>query len=125
MLLLVVLLLALAAWLVVERANELFVLSVRGGRTILLRGHVPPRLQQEMSDVMRRARVQRSTIRVVRCDSHARVVASGVDDGTAQRLRNVLGTHPIAALRAKHRLPRPNLGQILGIGWLAWWLLDE
>ena len=111
-------------WLL-SRAGELFVISVRGGRALVVRGRVPPAVLSGIADVVARARVERATIRAVAGEHHARLVTSGVDESTAQRLRNVFGQHPLQKLRGPTvKVPR-NLGQILGIAWLAWWLTDR
>jgi len=75
--------------------------------------------------VVRRERVDRATIRAMKGDGHARLVASGVSEGTAQRLRNVFGTHPIQKLRAASTPKVRNVGQVLGVAWLAWMLLGR
>jgi len=118
--------LALVAFFVVGRLNEIFCVSVRGGRVLLVRGSAPAALLQAFGDVARISHISRATIRGVRAANHARLVVSGVDEGTAQRLRNVFGTHHWSSLRSQ--LPRPssrNLGQLLGIAWLAWLLVGR
>jgi hypothetical protein len=80
------------------RSRELFVLSVRGGQTRLVRGRVPPALLEALSDVMRRSAVQNATLRAVRGDGRAQLQASGLDEYALQRARNVLGTFPLAKL---------------------------
>lgn len=110
-------------WLVLRRSNELFCISVRAGRLLVVRGAVPGPLLHDIADVVRRDRVENASIRGVRADGHARIVASGVADTTAQRLRNVFGSHPIQKLRAAPTPRARNLGQVLGISWLAWLLL--
>jgi hypothetical protein len=114
--------LALAVGLLfLSRANEIFAVSVRNGRALVLRGRVPPGVFRDIADVVSRARVDRATIRAVAGGQHARLVVSGTDDGVAQRLRNVFGIHPVQKLRAAPALVAPrNLGQWLGVAWLAW-----
>lgn len=109
-------------YIVFTRVNEIFCLSVRNGRVLLVRGTCPNALSHDLEDVMRRANVQRATIRAVKAEGHARLVTSGVDDGVAQRCRNAFGTHPIHQLRSETSDRRRNLGQILGFAWLAWLL---
>ena len=105
---------------VLARLNELFCVSVRGGRALLVRGRVPPRLWTELVHVARRDRIQRGTIRAVKDGGRVRLLFDGVSDSTAQRLRNALGNAGLASMRvAEKRAPR-NLGQILGVAWLAW-----
>ncbi|MBL4685947.1 MAG: DUF3634 family protein [Nannocystaceae bacterium] len=115
--------LGLAGYLVVTRLNEIFCLSVRNTQVLLVRGHIPTPLLLDLQDIMRRAQVEQATIRAVKGSGHARIVVSGTDDGTAQRCRNAFGNHPIQQLRARS-VPAGarNLGQTLGIAWLAWLL---
>ncbi|MGE0786644.1 MAG: DUF3634 family protein [Sandaracinaceae bacterium] len=107
------------------RANEIFCVSVRDGRVLVVRGAVPPPLLNGMADIVRRDRVVRGTIRAVKSEGHARLVTRGLGEGTTQRLRNAFGTHPIHKLRAASAPKVKNLGQMLGIAWLAWALLGS
>jgi hypothetical protein len=118
-LIVVLIALAVAAYFL-WRGGEIFCLSVRNGRMLLVRGRIPPSLLHDIEDVVRRCNIRRATIRGVAEQHHARIVASGVDEGTAQRLRNVFGTHPIQKLRGAKLPSTRNLGQLLGIAWLAW-----
>jgi hypothetical protein len=103
-----------------SRMNEIFCISIRGGRTLVVRGAVPPSLLHGIADVVSRERVVRGSVRAVKGATHARLVTSGIDDGTTQRLRNVFGTHSVQKLRSAG-VPGPkNVGQWLGIAWLAW-----
>ena len=108
-----------------SRGAELFCLSVRDGRVLLVRGRVPPALLGELRDVVARPPVRSATLRAVREERGARLIVSGdIDDGRAQRLRNVFGLYPIAKLRTAPRSSDRTFGQVLGIAWLAW-LLDR
>ncbi len=105
------------------RANELFRLSVRDGRVLVVRGRIPVILLSDIRDVVSKPPVSNATLRAVKESNTARLVVTGaVDAGRAQRLRNVFGLYPIASLRAAPPLAQPTLGQILGIAWLAWLL---
>ena len=109
----------------VMRGRELFLLSVRDGRTLVVRGRVPPGLLSDVRGIVERPRVRSATIRAVKTENHARLVVSGdVDDARVQRLRNVFGLRPMAQLRSAPVVNKPTLGQMLGIAWLAW-LLDR
>ncbi|MBZ0118664.1 MAG: DUF3634 family protein [Sandaracinaceae bacterium] len=114
---------AIAVLLVIARSNELFVLSVRKGRVLLVRGRIPPALMNTIIDVVRRAGIERGTITASRSQGHARLTTRGIDAGTEQRLRNAFGIHPISSLSAAKPPSSRNLGQLLGWGWLAWMLL--
>ena len=109
-------------FLVVRRINELFLLSVRNGRVIVVRGRVPPGFLRDVRMIMRG--VPRATIRGVKSEGHARITGSGLDERVLQRLRNAFGTYPASRLRGAPPITRPTLGQVLGIAWLAW-LLDS
>lgn len=107
---------------VVARQNALFVLSVRNGRVLVVRGRVPAGFLADVEGVVRG--VRSATIRAEKDQGHARLTATGVDERVLQRLRNAFGLYPIARLRAVPPIARPTLGQVLGIAWLAW-LLDS
>lgn len=117
---LIVLVLVGLFFMMISRGNELFVLSVRDGKVLLIRGRIPVALQHDIEDVLQRARVQHATIRAVRSSGHARLVMSGLDEGTQQRLRNTFGVHPIQKLRSAPVAGNRNLGQLMGVTWLAW-----
>ena len=106
--------------LTIARSHELFVLSVRGGKVLLIRGRILVGLQHDIEDVLTRAQVQEATIRAVRSSGHARLVMDGLDEGTQQRLRNTFGAHPIQKLKSAPIATNRNFGQLMGITWLAW-----
>ncbi len=120
-----VLLFLLIAFHASTRGSELFFVSVRKGKAIVVRGRVPGSLLDAIVDVTKRAGIQRASIRAVRSASHARLVTSGVDERTEQRLRNVFGTFPMARLTSAPPPSARNIGQILGLAWLAWLFLDS
>ncbi len=111
-------------WLVMDRLGELFCISVRDGRCLVVRGRIGGNLLEGLADVVARAKVQRGTIRAVKGEHAARLVVRGIDEGTAQRLRNVFGTHPVQKLRQAPLVKNRNLGQLLGVAWLAWLLVS-
>jgi hypothetical protein len=116
---------AVAAFLLyLARQRELFVLSVRDGRVLLVRGTPRATLVQGLAEVLEGAKVRRATVRAVKAEGRARLEIRGdVDAGTAQRLRNVFGIHPMASYRTTRSDERKrNLGQVLGVIWLAWLL---
>lgn len=121
-----VLALALGFVLIGRRANQVFLLSVRAGRGLLVQGRMPARLQAELLEVLRRAGVDDATVRAVREGGRARLLASGagIDEQVLQRLRNVFGTRTWRDLRLSPPPAHRNLGQRLGWRWLAWRLHD-
>jgi hypothetical protein len=105
------------------RARELFCLSVRDGRVLVVRGRIPAGLLSDIRDVVKRPAVSRATIRAVKQEDSARLAVSGaVDEDRAQRLRNIFHLYSISKLRAAPAVSKPTLGQLLGIAWLAWLL---
>ena len=105
------------------RSRDIFCISVRRGRLLLVRGNLPQGLLNDFAEVVRDAGLQQATIRAVAQSDSARLIVQGpVGDGPAQRLRNVFGLCPVAKIRASRVRRQRNLGQLLGIVWLAWLL---
>jgi hypothetical protein len=122
--LVLVLVAALVLYFWASRARELFCLSVRNGQVLVVRGRIPGTLLSDIRDVVSKPAIGRATIRAVKAESGAQIVCSGVDDGRAQRLRNIFRLYPVSNLRAAPAISDRTLGQVLGIAWLAW-LLDR
>jgi hypothetical protein len=103
----------------VRRKNELFCVSVRGGRALLVRGRIPPTLMGDVRDIVRTTR--HGTVRAIKRDRGVLVLLSGeFDANTAQKLRNAISIVPPQRLRTAPPIARPTVGQVLGIAWLAW-----
>jgi hypothetical protein len=84
-----------------RRANELFVVELRGGRARLVRGRIPPRLLSDLGDVARAAPTADARVRVVVSSARPEVEARGrLGPADAQRVRNVVGLYRLAQLRA-------------------------
>jgi hypothetical protein len=122
--LLVIGLLGAVLFYALSRAGEIFCLSVRNGRVLVVRGRIPAGLLSDIRDVVTKPVVGSATIRAVKAEHGARLVVSGIDEGRQQRLRNIFRLYPISNLRAAPVVAQPTLGQVLGIAWLAW-LLDR
>lgn len=120
MILIAVAVAALIAYLVIERSRELFCVSVRNGRVLVIRGRIPQGLLNDFESVVAQPPVARATIRAVRAPNGARLSASGVDEFLEQRLRNVFHIYPQARLSAAPVVTERSIGQVLGIAWLAW-----
>ncbi|MGK4001811.1 DUF3634 family protein [Sorangium sp. So ce1036] len=83
------------------RANELFYVRVEGRNVRLLRGRLPQRLLDDITDVLRAAPIGRGAVRVVVEDRRPRVHVEGdISPEQAQRLRNTVSMWPIAKIRA-------------------------
>ena len=107
------------------RARTLCVISVRNGRLLLMQGSLPSSVLEALSDVVARDGARRGMIRVRRDGTRARLDARGLGDQALQRCRNVVGTYSLTRLQNAPRTRRPNLGQRLGIAWLAWRLHER
>jgi hypothetical protein len=106
-----------------HRQNELFCVSVRHGKVLVVRGRIPQGLLNDFASAV--GKVERGTIRASRDDGGAHLSVSGdIDDFVEQRLRNCLRLYPIARLTAPREREQRTLGQLLGLAWLAW-LLDR
>lgn len=82
------------------RNIELARLHVRHGTTEFVRGRLPAKLLGNMRDVLTSAHVDEAEIRIVVEDARPRLVARGVNDATAQQLRNVVGAYTVGQIRA-------------------------
>jgi hypothetical protein len=95
------LLLALTAPLIVAllRANELFVVRVRGGEVRVRRGRIPQRLLNDFADVVRKPRADGEIRGVVESRSVRLYVTGDLTDAQRQQLRNTVSTWPVARIR--------------------------
>lgn len=100
------------------RANELFCISVRHGKLLIVRGRVPQQLYSDFEDVLLHTRDALLTAQKV--GGRARLSVTGADAQTAQRLRNLLSLCSQAQFRSAKVVAGRNLGQRLGSVWLAW-----
>ena len=122
------LLLALIAYVVfavLPRSNELFFASVRDGRLLIVRGQIPAGLRQDFEDIFKRVGTSRATLRAVKEVGHVSLKTRGADEFVSQRCRNVLGTYSIQNLSSAPQQGSRNLGQLVGLAWLAWILLPS
>ena len=114
-----VVILGIAWW--ASRANELFYVSVRDGRVLVVRGAVPQALLNDFKAAVQKPLVKRGSIKCVKTQAGGQIYAGGdIDDFTLQRLRNIFRIYPVSNLRAAEVNGKRTLGQILGIAWLAW-----
>jgi uncharacterized protein DUF3634 len=105
-----------------QRSRELFLVSFRDGRALVVRGRIPGALLSDFKDALSRAQVKRATVRGLREDHGSQLRMSGVDEWTEQRLRNIFRVYPVSNLRAATVDRQRTFGQVLGVAWLAWML---
>ena len=90
---------AVSLWIAARAALTVCVLTVSDGKIALRRGAIAPRILADLEDVMERPAVSRATLRIVRDAGYARLEIEGsVTEGQRQRLRNVIGSLPLAKL---------------------------
>ena len=119
----VVIVLLVAAFFLLSRAGELFYVSVRDGKVLVVRGRVPVSMLQEFRDAVNQPTVRRGAIRAVKTESGGQLSCSGdITEGREQRMRNTFMLYPASQLRAAPPLSAPTFGQWAGIAWLAWML---
>lgn len=87
------------------RATELFYVSVRDGKMLVVRGRVPVSLLQDFAEAVKD--IRRGSIKAWRAGDGGQLACSGDID-----------------LRQVPAVREPTLGQVLGVVWLAW-LLDR
>lgn len=86
------------------RANEIAYVRVRGGRARLVRGALPPKLMEDLGDVVRAPPAGAAALRIVVEDRRPRIYAEGeLTDEQKQRVKNVVGMWPLAKLRAARK----------------------
>jgi hypothetical protein len=120
MLLVLVVIASVAAWMALERNNELFVLDWREGQMRLVRGSVPGRVRQELAAVLRAANVSEARVRVTSRVHSARLTADGVSAATLLQLRNALQQVPVAQLRTADAPTRNRVLRLFGVSSLVW-----
>lgn len=96
--LLLLLLLPLAV--AVRRSTELFVLRASGGRTRPLRGRLPARLLEELSDVIQRNGSSGELRVSFERGEPVAQMKGDFSSAARQQVRNVLGQYPLAKIRA-------------------------
>lgn len=70
-----------------KRQNEVFRVTVRGGRATVVRGKVPPGFLSDLKEIV--TDVREGTVHAVKRGGEAElVISSSIDERRAQRLRN-------------------------------------
>jgi len=101
------------------RVGELFYVSVRDGKCLVVRGRVPVSMLQEFAEAVKD--VRRGAIRARKTETGGELYCTGdIDEGREQRMRNTFMLYPASKLRHAPAIARPTVGQLSGIAWLAW-----
>jgi hypothetical protein len=92
--------LAVVAWAVFRRANQLCAFVVENGECRLASGRAPPALFGQVDDIVKRSRIERATFRIVVESGLPRLLADDhVPDGVVQQIRNCVGQYQVAQFR--------------------------
>lgn len=110
--------------LLMMRGNELFLISVRDGKLLVVRGRVPVSLLSDFRDIVNRPTVKRGTIKGYKGEYGAQISTRGIDEGREQRMRNTFQLYPASKLRSAPIDKQRTFGQVMGVVWLAW-ILDR
>jgi hypothetical protein len=81
-----------------RRATTIADLAIEHGKLRVVRGGVAPAILSDLRDIVRDPPIADGAIRVLRASGRAEVELRGVSDRQAQRIRNVIGSVPLARL---------------------------
>lgn len=88
-----------ALYVASRRAITIAELEVEHGAVRVVRGGVVPPVLADLRDIARTPPIRQATIRILRSSGRAEVELRGVvSDAQAQRIRNVIGSVPLARL---------------------------
>lgn len=103
------------------RAGELFYISVRDGKLLVVRGRVPVSMLQELRDCVQNPTVRRGSIKAFKTESGGQLTCSGdISEGREQRMRNTFMLYPASKYRITTAAKERTFGQLVGIAWVAW-----
>jgi hypothetical protein len=89
-------------WVNARAAITIAVAEIREGKVEVTRGGLTPRVLGDLRDIASRPRIHSARLRIVRAKDRARVEIHGqVSEQQTQRIRNVIGTVPVAQLAKK------------------------
>ncbi len=109
----------LIVWIMM-RAGELFYISVRDGKVLVVRGRVPVSMLQEFRECVGKPIVKRGSIKAFKTEYGGQLSCSGIDEGREQRMRNTFMLYPAAKMRLAPQQKDRTIGQLAGLAWLAW-----
>ena len=93
-----------ALWATARAAITICVIDVSAGEVVVRRGGIAPRILADIGDVAMRPRIDHARLRIVREEGRAKLEAQGtLSPEQLQRLRNVVGSVPLAKLTNARR----------------------
>lgn len=103
-----------------SRAHELYCVSVRGGKALLVRGNLPANVHHEVERLLG-STPDEVVIRGFEREGQVSVEVAGASAFEAGQLRSLLGN--LGSEDLPPRLPHDRrLRRVLGYIWLSWWL---
>lgn len=117
----ILLVLVLTLLTALSRAHELYCVSVRGGRSLIVRGSLPASTQDEIDKLFASSASDEVVIRAFDREGEVHLNVSGATDTEVRWLERLLGG------LGPDDLPPPLPWQrtwwrFLGFVWLAWWI---
>lgn len=92
----------------VRRATQLFVVKVRAGQALFVRGRMPHGLLADIADVVRSSHIEHAEVRAVRRSGRAELYFAGVvSPEDQQRLRNAVACYSLQRISTGAR-PTPS-----------------
>jgi hypothetical protein len=89
-----------ALWIAARRAITIAELTIEEGVVRVSRGGIAPPILADLRDIAKRPPIERGHVRIVRASGRAEVQLGGaIPAPQAQRIRNVIGSVPLARLR--------------------------
>ncbi len=93
-----------ALWVSARRAITIAELDLGSGSVRVIRGGVAPPILADLREIARRSTGARGRVLITQSRGRAEVRVSGaIPEPDAQRIRNVIGSVPLARLRNAHR----------------------
>jgi hypothetical protein len=90
----------------VDASRRLLAVEVNHGRIVKLEGRAPGDLVHDVEDIVAMSKASGRIVVLLEGERAAVRVSGEIDEGTAQRLRNVVGRFSTARLRAARRVKR-------------------
>ena len=106
------------------RANELFCVSSRRGKTLVVRGALPESLCGALEGALRHPSPDQALVKGFSSDDELRLTVTGVEGAQEQRVQALFAAYPFD-LPAWPRATNRTWWQVVGFVWLAWWMQER
>lgn len=106
------------------RANELFCVSSRRGKVLVVRGALPEAVHAALERELRLPAVDHALVKGFANDDEVRLTVTGLGDASEQRVHDLFALYPLE-LAAWPRSTSRTWWQVVGFVWLAWWMQER